>query len=220
MSNILITSLSSEGTTDDRFLTNLISRVYQEIAFDCVGDIDVYDPFRIPFHKTDGFIDGVMAASKLAYKYGAQVLCIHVDSDNKTDLEVFENRIVPAFQNVENEENSVCKNLVPIVPIQMTESWMLADRELLREILETKKTFADLGLVRNPELLTDPKSVLKEFLRISQAHFPKKRDRLDISQLYQIIGQRINLQLLERLGSYQLFKQNAILSLKKLNYIH
>ena len=43
------------------------------------------------------------------------------------------------------------KTSVIIVPIQMTESWMLAEKELLKKEIGTDKTDIELGIHRDPE---------------------------------------------------------------------
>ncbi|MCO6491039.1 MAG: hypothetical protein J5I98_21660 [Phaeodactylibacter sp.] len=47
MSNIVTIGFVTEGTTDVRFLENIIKRAFEEIAFDCSGEIEVYDPINL-----------------------------------------------------------------------------------------------------------------------------------------------------------------------------
>ena len=59
-------------------------------------------------------------------------------------------------------------------------------------------------------------------IRISKEDLTKrKRNKgLYISDLYQIIGQKIDLSELEKLSSYNKFKQSLIEKLKELNFYH
>ena len=54
-------------------------------------------------------------------------------------------------------EEEYCKHIIPTIPIQMIESWMLADKELLKRLINAKDmSDADLGLDRAPESYADP----------------------------------------------------------------
>lgn len=112
--------------------------------------------------------------------------------------------------------------MVAIVPIQMTESWMIADKELLKSEIGIEKTDAELGIHINPELINNPKNVIENIIHISKEDQTKrKRNKgLGISDLYQIIGQKIELSELEKLNSYLKFKSSLIQKLKELNFYH
>ena len=115
-----------------------------------------------------------------------------------------------------------CKHIVAIVPIQMTESWMLADKNLLKEEIGIEKTDAELGIHLNPEAITNPKSLIENIIRLSKEDLPKRRRNrgLNISDLYQIIGQKIEISELEKLSSYVKFKNSLIEKLRELSYYY
>lgn len=116
------------------------------MAFECSGDIEILDVQDVPVSKKT-FVDSVFEASKYAYtELGLLVLCIHADADSKDDSDTFQNKINPAVDKIVNAiDKDLCKLLVPLVPIVMTESWMLADKELLREEIGTNMSFSELG---------------------------------------------------------------------------
>ena len=128
-------------------------------------------------------------------KFGVLLLFVHTDSDCNSDELIFDSKIIPANEVLLlQDENEYCKTMVPIVPIQMTEAWMIADKELLKSEIGVEKTDTELGIHLNPESISDPKKTIENIIRISKEDMTKrKRNKgLDISDLYQIIGQKLN----------------------------
>ena len=224
MSNFIFAGLFTEGTTDNRFLESVVKRTLENVAFDCTGDIEVQLEI-IKIEKSNlSFIEQVLKASEKAKKdFGILILFVHTDSDQIDDAIAFNNKIIPAKELInQQEENNYCKNIVAIVPIQMTESWMIADKELLKNEIGINRSDSELGIHLNPERLNDPKSIISEIIRLSkEGNTKRKRDEgSHISGLYQIIGQKIDLKELEKLSSYIKFKQSLIDKLKELNFYH
>ncbi len=222
MSNFILAGLFTEGTTDVRFLSSVVERTLEEVAFDCKGDIETMVEV-ITIDKTGlSFDEQVLEASKVAFdKYGILLLFVHTDSDSASDDLIFQTKIVPAQNKLLNEDEELyCKEMIPIVPIQMTESWMIADKQLLKSEIGIDKTDAELGIHLNPEKLNNPKALIEEIIRLSKEDETKKKRRkgLDISDLYQIIGKQVELSELEKLTSYVKFRNSLIDKLKKLNF--
>jgi hypothetical protein len=168
VSNILTIAYTTEGSTDQRFLKSIILRMFEEVAFDCEGVIEVFDPIFIKFPKSDSFINGVIAASIKAYDIGMNVLCVHVDADSNKDDEVLTSKIEPAISALKSDlALNNCKNLVTIIPIHMTEAWLLADKELLKEEMNTSISNTDLGINRAPESIANPKKIIEDALVIA-----------------------------------------------------
>ncbi len=224
MSNFILAGLYTEGSTDVRFLSSVVERTLFEVAYDCTGDIEI-ELVILEFSKTGlSFNKQVQCAAKLGYeKYGILLLFVHTDSDDENDDLVFKSKINPALESLlQKSDEEYCKNFVAIVPIQMTESWMIADRELLKDEIGINKTDAELKIHLNPELIKDPKSLIEDIIRLSKEDLTKrKRNKgLEISDLYQIIGQSIDLSKLEKIPSYNKFKSSLIIKLKELNFYH
>ena len=58
-----------------------------------------------------------------------------------------------------NDGAQVCDKIVPVIPIRMTESWMLADPAALIAVVGTNTSPTDLSLPGNPsqvERIADP----------------------------------------------------------------
>ena len=220
MTKQLIVGFCAEGSTDERFLTSIIQRTFVEVAFECTGQIDIL-PIQFLEKETGSFTELVQNYATKAIELGVMVLCIHTDADAVTDVDCFRNKINPAFEHIASlTEQTICKNLVAIVPIQMTESWMLAEKELLKKEIGTDKTDIELGIHRAPESITNPKQVIENAISIMEQDLTKKRRRqLKIGQLYLPIGQKIQLRNLESLTSYNTFKSSVKEAFRKLNYL-
>lgn len=220
MTKQIIIAYATEGTTDIRFLESIIKRTFEEVAFQCSDAIEIFDP--IHFKKLKGNIEE--KALKYADQFiesGAMVFCLHIDADNRTDEQAFQNQINPAFNTIKNNHQELSNCLIAIVPIQMTEAWMLADKELLKSELGTNENDEILGINKHPELFADPKQIIQETIRITRENLTKRRrSKLKIDDLYKPLGQKIKLEKLEVLPSYQKFKNAVINVFKQLNYLN
>lgn len=222
MSRQVFIGLMSEGTTDNRFLESVVKRTFEEIGFDCNGDIEI-DVRFISIDKTGlGFVEQVLASSKKGIEeFGIMILCVHSDADSATDLNTFQNKMIPAKNEIDTkDENEYCKIITAIVPVQMIEAWMLADKELLKKEIGTNKTNNELNINRQPEDIANPKTVIEEAIRIARAEFTKrKRKDLTISELYLPIGQKITIEKLNTLPSFLKFKDSIRKAYRDLNYL-
>ena len=166
----------------------------------------------------------MLEASKLTFsKFGILILFVHTDSDSLDDEGVFNAKINPVTYLLSQQDNAAyCTHLVAIVPIKMTEAWMIADKELLKSEIGIDKTDFELGIHLNPEIIGNPKNQIQEIIRMSKESQTKRRrnEGLQISGLYQIIGQKVDLSHLGKLTSYIKFKNALVQKLKDLNFYH
>jgi hypothetical protein len=223
MSNFILAGLFTEGTTDVRFLSSVVERTLEDIAFDCTGDIETKLEIINISKAGLSFNEQVLEASRVALdKFGVLILFVHTDSDSVSDDLIFQSKIFPSQKILSEQDNNYCKNMVAIVPIQMTESWMIADKKILKEEIGVEKTDTELGIHLNPESITNPKELIEEIIRISKEDLSKRRRNkgLVISDLYQIIGQKLELSELEKLSSYLKFKNSLKDKLRELNFYH
>jgi hypothetical protein len=220
MTKQLVVGLFTEGSTDIRFLESVVERTFSESLFQCSGSFEL-SVFPIRISKSGlNFVEQVLEASKSGIEsYGIILLCVHSDSDSQDNTNALM-KIENTKQALEKQNDSYCKLIVKLIPIQMTEAWMLADSKLLKFEIGTDKSDNELGINRNPERISDPKSVIKEAIRISRQEITKRRRReLSISELYLPLGQKISLQLLENLQSFRDFKESIFDALFQLNYL-
>ena len=218
----IFAGLFAEGSTDISFLQNVVQKTLEAIAFECSGQIDI-ETLPIEIDKTDlGFTEQVLVASKKGFEeYGIQIICVHTDSDSPTSQDVYQNKINPAKAALENQNNvDYCTIFVAVVPIQETEAWMLADKELLKQEIGTNKTDNELGINRIPEQIASPKEVIETAIRIARADMTRRRrGNLTIGDLYLPIGQSVDLERLESLSSYRDFKSNIRNAFIQLNLL-
>lgn len=221
MSNIVTIAYTTEGSTDQRFLESIILKTFEEVALKCETEIEVFNPIYIKSNKTKGFVENICSISIKALNTGINVLCIHTDADDVNNEHVLTHKVLPAIKAVNLlPNNKACKNLVAVIPVQMSEAWMLADKQLFKEELNTTKTDAELNINKDPEAIANPKSIIEIALQVSQAHLSKRRNRLTIGELYQPIGQKISISKLEELDSFRKFKISVENAFKELNYLH
>ncbi|MDM8549288.1 hypothetical protein QUF72_04385 [Desulfobacterales bacterium HSG2] len=107
---------------------------------------------------------------------GYHALIVHADADHPTADRAMNERISPGFDLVfkEKDEGDVCSQLVPIIPIRMTEA-MLADIEALQRVIGTELDADGMGVPkkhREIEADADPKQRLREAIKKVQTIVP------------------------------------------------
>lgn len=214
--------LTTEGTTDDRFLRSVVYRTFEDVALnECTADIDIYVSTLRVEKAGLSFPDYVVRASREGLSdYGIMVLAVHTDADRETYEERMQDKILPAKQMLDGQkEEECCKLLVPVIPVRMIEAWMLADKSLLKSEMGTRKSDHELGIDREPERIADPKTCIKEAVRKATEDLPNRRNRLSIADLYGILGDKLSLDSLKRLASYRKFVEEVKGAYKALSYI-
>ncbi|MBI4748459.1 MAG: DUF4276 family protein [Acidobacteria bacterium] len=222
MSPLIKIGIFAEGPTDNRFLPPVVKRTFEEVAWTCRQQIDILEPEVIDdLHVPHTFAEKVLAAARQAQQRGVTVLCVHTDADAENDHRAFQSKIQPAFERIHQSTEEACKLPVAIVPVQMTEAWMLADTELFKKELNTTKTDFELGIHKPPESIADPKDVIAQAIRIATDHVGRRQRRyqVHISDLYQPVGQRISLEKLSQLSSFQKFRDAIREVFQQLNYM-
>ena len=151
--------------------------------------------------------------------YGATIICVHSDADSSSIDNTLNTKFVPAQRCLLEQENDSCsKILVNLIPVHMTEAWILADKRLLKQQIGTTLSDTELNLNKDPESISNPKQAIENAIRIARQNIVKRRRRnLGIGELYAPLGQLINIDQLMDLKSYRQFWDNVINSLKQLN---
>ena len=219
----IFAGLFAEGSTDITFLQNIVQKTLEAVAFDCPGQFDI-ETLPLEIEKTGlTFTQQVLKAAKKGIEdYGIQIICVHTDADNISAQSIYQHKINPAKTQLDNQNaTDYCKILVAIVPIQETEAWMLADKELLKQEIGTTKTDNELDINRNPEQIANPKEVIEKAIKVARAGLTlRQRNSLTIADLYLPIEQSIDLKKLENLPSYADFKHNVRNAFIELNLLY
>ena len=223
MSRQIFIGLVAEGTTDVRFLKTIIFKSVQELSWQCETEVDIFD-IRDIYPGGDSFVEKMLNAAMIAQKdYSISMLCIHADSDSKTATEVMQNKFEPFLEALRSlQPEDYCKCIVPTIPIQMIESWMLADKPLLKSLINAETmTDSELGLDRTPESYADPKKAINEAIHIAmEGKSKKRRDEIRISDLYEIIGNEVSLESLRSIPSFCEFEKRVTEAFKQINLLH
>lgn len=213
----------AEGSTDYPFLKPIIEKSLSEIAYNEIEkEIEIL-VFDIDYGKEGGFSNFVLSASKTGInKYGIMCLVIHSDADALTPEFAYNERINPAIRYLHAQKDEIlCKEIVPLVPVYETESWMLANKELLKKFIGTNKTDSQLGIDGHPETMSRPKEKIEEAIRIGREDLPKKiRKNVTIEELYSILGESISVNDLLSFKSYKDFQGNIKSSLTRMNLLN
>lgn len=216
--NILQIGYTTEGSTDERFLGRIIERTFEYELMKSDFEIDIHPPIHLD-EKSDSFNEKI---EKIATTYNYfHVICVHCDADAPSADVVMQRKIIPAFNEAKNNPDN-CKNLVAIIPVQMTEAWMLADIDLFIKEINSVKSCDELELpckARLIETIADPKARIENALRIDRQKLPRRRTKLRIADIYTPLGQKIPIEALNELPSFRAFKENVTRSLVSLKYL-
>lgn len=153
---------------------------------------------------------------------GHHALIVHAYADDPMPYKAKRSRFDPGYSAVQSTHDAVCKNLLPIIPVQAIEAWMLADYELLLAAIGTRMSIHDLGIPEKAsqvEAISKPKQRPKEIIRKAYANRSKRQRDVDIDFLYEAMGDKINLDRLNQVPSYKQFVSDMTATLKTLNFI-
>lgn len=215
-------ALYCEGPTDQLFLSIIIQRTSRKIL-EQYGQRSINIPRveRIEINKTGLRQDEcVWQAACKATKY--HILIVHCDADRSTGERAFSERFQPGYERVQQTAGKVCKNLLAIIPIRMTEAWMLADHEAWRDVVETDLRIQELGLprrARQVESIGDPKQTLKQVLQRIYSDKARRHRQTDIVVLYEPLANAIRLERLNEVPAYYKFREDLIRALSNLKFI-
>lgn len=216
----LALALYAEGSTDDDFLPLIIQRTAQVV----LTHYEQHKMQVLPIEtiglneKQPTRAECILQAAILANRYHA--LIVHSDADHPSRDRALLERIQPGFDLIQ-QASSVCKNVLPIIPIQTVEAWMLVDHEILRKELRTRLSTQELDLpekAKSIEVIARPKQRLEEIVLKANRQL-RPRQRLEVRSLYTPLGRKVRLERLNQLTAYQQFVQDLTATLQNLNMI-
>jgi hypothetical protein len=217
---VLVLALYVEGPSDAHFLPAIIQRTAKNLIDQYRQDIDVSEPIVISIEKQRKREDCILNAAKEAC--GFHALIVHSDADDKTPDRAYKERIEPGFNRVLYSTEKVCKELIPVIPVQMIEAWMLADYNALRGTIGTNASSEKLGLPARPALVerdANPKHTLNEIMRKANANRSHRHQKIDINRRYELLARNIDLDVLALVPSYREFKKVLTKTLAKLHFL-
>ncbi len=211
----IVLAFIGEGSTDNRFLPNIAGRLIEQLLLEKNTSATIQ--WQTIEKNGEGAAQIIYNAAKQA-KY-CTTLIVHCDADARNSKNAFTTRIKPGLDAIEESVEAICDNITVVIPITETEAWLLVDKELLKEEMNTTLSNHDLGLtyqLNKIESIADPKQKLKDAIHIHHQNLPRKRRRsaVTISELYEPISQQVELSKLEVLVAYNNFKQEIINALR------
>ena len=218
---MLILALYPESSTDARFLPPITQRTAERIIAQYGENVvDVLEPVIVPSQSHQHREECILSAA--CYAHGYHALIVHADADGRTPDRALSERIRPGFDLVSRTDKEACKHLIPVIPVQMIEAWMLADHSALCEVIGTNLSPQILGLPsRSAEVERDanPKRTLNEVIQRAISHRPHRRRQLDFSIHEEFLANMINLDILYLVPSYNASLLNLKKILAELNFI-
>ena len=208
MAELLTIALNAEGATDYRFLKPIIERTIQDIILNSDKDVELYPIQTIDKKFKDTYVEDIVAVAKDAYKSGIKCLILHCDADSRSSNTTVTCKIEPAIDAINNgsETNILRNKIIPLIPVAMTEAWMLADKELFKSEINAENIDNEiLNLTKKAENFSDPKDIIIKAIAVAQKDCTRRHRNLTISELYIPLGQKIPLDKLKLLTSYQKF---------------
>jgi hypothetical protein len=230
----MVLALYTEGPTDGNtdkdfnFLPQVIQRTAENILLQhgwSSSEIDVQLPY-VRCKKETGEVRLAQSILSVARDTnGYHALIIHSDGDDRGYEKTLVERFHPGKDLVLAAKNmceAVCVDLVPIIPVRMTEAWMLADPDALCTVLGTKIEAAMLGTPAQAKLVEkelDPKARLKFVIKAAYPGLSDTGEKRFRQALFRELGKQISLKRLHEVPSYQFFVRELTATLLTLNFI-
>jgi Domain of unknown function (DUF4276) len=197
-------ALYAEGATDERFLGQLLWRLCDDLCLNLHQQVEVAPVEVLPEAKTvqagEGRHDRILAAAQAASDLWT-VLFVHADADGDA-IAARANRAAPAINFL--HQRFAKRSAVAVVPVRMTEAWMLQDGDALRDVLGCTLSDQHWGLPGSDvgiESIRDPKQMLEHVFLSTQPSGPARRR--GIGGLYAPLGERVRLDRLRLLPSFR-----------------
>ena len=218
--DVLVLALYAEGSVDTHFLPPVIQRTSEMIlAHYGLNLVDVPEILIIP--KKQGKLDQCILEASYEAKH-CHALLIHNDADNLGYSKARQQRFNPGFELVQQSRDERCRSLVPVIPVRMIEAWMLADCDVLRNVLGTNLSPQDLGLPARAtlvEAITHPKEVLNEIVRKLNAVRSRRRPAINLNTKYEALARQIDLNKLLEVPAYKEFVNDLAKTLEELHFV-
>jgi hypothetical protein len=202
---IVTTGLIADGTSD-RALIPLLKLLLKEHLL-----LPFEEPQLIKGEQND-------LASKVRYaldKFSLDILFIHRDTENESweDREAEIRRAVPP---------DTPEAVVFVIPMKMTEAWLLTDAAAIRQAVGNPNSKVDLGLPTIKKIEScSAKEVLFNALINAKEHGAQRRRTFKPDQYrHRVAELTSNLQSLRQIKSFKRLEDNLIPCLTKLNNAH
>jgi len=174
--------LISDGTSD-RLLINPIDWVFRQKGVQTKGR---WLDFSKPEFQSKT-LEGKLSLAKQLYTE-IDFIIIHRDAENQP-IDKRKSEINDVINKASIELNITAR----IVPIRMSEAWLLIDESAIRRAAGKPSGKIPLGLpkIKKLEQISDPKDLLKEYLLKASELSGRKRNQFDFNNARQLVSQFI-----------------------------
>lgn len=216
----LVLALYVEGPTDERFLPPIVRRTAEDLL--AGRGVDILDPVVIDdeIHALPTLVEQMVEAAREAK--GFYLLIVHQDADAPTRDLALEERIEPGVRAIAQHDDDCQQRIVPLIPVRMVESWMLVDVEAFCTVIPGCSDPERLDFPHSPhqiESILDPKLYLRQSVERGLAHRPRhQRERFSFPRVQSRLGESIRLAALQRVPSYQAFREEFSIALAELHF--
>jgi hypothetical protein len=209
-------ALLSEGSSD-QVLIPMLEWLLREHAPQNPSRVEWVDLLRCP-RKPATMIDKITAALELHH---CHILFVHRDSDGK-DPERRYSEIRDAIASLPHGSRSF--PYVCVVPIRMTEAWLLTEEAAIRTAAGNPNGAVPLVLppLQRLETILDPKEQLRELLRTASGMSGRRLKRFNDSLSLcarRVAGCMHDLQRLRELSSFQRLESDLSATLRQLGLL-
>ncbi|WP_248965912.1 DUF4276 family protein [Sphaerisporangium perillae] len=158
----------SEGTSDLP-LADLVESLF----IDRGVPVRLSKPDFAPLGGVAKDVKSRLEAGRRLLHDSVDLLVVHRDSDN-AGYETRRSEIERAVDSL-----GVLSSLVPVIPIRMTEAWLLLDEMAIREVAGNPRGRQDLKLPKNHEVerVADPKKLLQQCLLVAADSSGRRHER-------------------------------------------
>ncbi|MBC3844074.1 hypothetical protein GXW82_39395 [Streptacidiphilus sp. 4-A2] len=200
-----------EGSSDERYLSSLITKQLRQTVLDAGTDISVKDCVLCPCRITGTGDSGLVDTELRELALDCHLLFVH--SDDK-ERETAYKRISTLRVNTVDLPQHRRAEPVPLVPVRMVESWMLADRQAVA------RAVGGADLSKYP--YRNPADVEKARNDPEHPHYAKKvwkalvgsRRERDFADRAEALVEQTDLRILAQLPSYQQWLSDTEAALK------
>ena len=173
-------TLITDGSSD-RALISILTWLLIELGVNIPIQSAWADLARLP-HPPKKLADRIEKAIAL---YPCDLLFVHRDAEK----EPRQNRVLEINQAVESIPLNVKLPVVCVIPVKMTEAWLLIDEKAIREAAGNPKGNQSLNLPKPSKIekLSDPKETLKALLNLARGHSSRKKQKVSITRIAELI---------------------------------
>ncbi len=211
MINEIKFTLIADGTSD-KALVNIIKWLLDDLYPEVPNKVNFAD---FKYLKNPPLQKDIPSRIKSALEYYPfDILIYHRDAETN-NLQTIESRKKEILKNLANDEDLY--KVVFVIPVRMTESWLLIDVEAIRKAAGNRnyKGEIDIPSIYDIEKEPKPKELLHRLLKEASGNTGRRLKKFDPHKAVHLVAENINdFSILRNLKAFQRFEKDLIEILK------